>query len=60
MVTGFASQSTAPAANTPQELPAAEAEKRQGIWWYVLLVGLVLLSSEMVIANYLSRTERFL
>jgi hypothetical protein len=60
MVTGFASQSTAPGSQAPQELPAAEAEKRQGIWWYVLLLGLILLSSEMVIANYLSQNERFL
>ena len=37
-----------------------ETERRQGLWWYLLLVGLLLLATEMVIANRLSRHEKFL
>jgi hypothetical protein len=37
-----------------------EAEKRQGLWWYLLLVGLALLAAETAIANRLSRNEKFL
>jgi hypothetical protein len=61
MVTGHATQSTSQGTQaTPQELPAVEAERRQGLWWYVLLVGLLLLATEMVVANHLSQRERFL
>jgi hypothetical protein len=30
------------------------------LWWYLLLAGLLLLAAETVIANRLSKTERFL
>jgi hypothetical protein len=61
-VTGRATQQSANAAQPqgPQELTPQEAEKRQGLWWYLLLAGLVLLATEMVVANYLSQRERFL
>jgi hypothetical protein len=42
------------------ELTPAESERQQGLWWYLLLAGLVLLATEMVVSNRLSRTERFL
>ena len=42
------------------ELTPDEAEKRQGVWWYLLIAGLMLLAAEMVVANRLSLTERFL
>jgi hypothetical protein len=44
---------------TPEALSPAEAEKRQGLWWYLLLAGLMLLAAEVTVANYLSRNERF-
>jgi hypothetical protein len=53
--TPVAAQKDAPAELTPEE-----AEKRQGVWWYLLIAGLMLLAAEMVVANRLSRTERFL
>jgi hypothetical protein len=59
-VTGHATQSAAQQTQAPQELTASEAERRQGLWWYLLVIGLLLLATEMVVANLLSRTERFL
>ena len=44
----------------PAELTVEDAERQQGLWWYLLLAGLVLLAAEMVVSNQLSRTERFL
>ena len=38
---------------TPQEL-----ERRQGIWWFLLAGALLLLGSEMVLANRMSRAVR--
>ena len=45
---------------TPQEMTREDAERRQSIWWYLLLTGLMMLALEMVIANHLSRKEKFL
>jgi hypothetical protein len=58
-VTGHASDATVPAA-TPQEMTREESEKRQSLWWYLLLTGLMLLAAETMIANRLSRKEKFL
>jgi Aerotolerance regulator N-terminal/von Willebrand factor type A domain len=58
-VIGHAS-STAVEASGSQEMTREETERRQGLWWYLLLVGLLLLATEMVIANRLSRHEKFL
>ncbi len=44
----------------PTELTVAESERQQGLWWYLLVGGLLLLAAETVIANQLSRKERFL
>jgi len=44
----------------PPEATREDAEKRQALWWYLLLTGLVLLAAEMSIANHLSRREKFL
>jgi Aerotolerance regulator N-terminal/von Willebrand factor type A domain len=41
------------------EVAPADAEKQQGLWWYLLLAGMLLLAAETVIANRLSRNERF-
>jgi hypothetical protein len=37
-----------------------DAEKRQALWWYLLLTGLLLLAVETVVSNRLSQGERFL
>jgi hypothetical protein len=58
-VTGHAVQTTALAA-APSEMTPADAEKRQSIWWYLMVAGLLLLAAEMVVSNLLSRNERFL
>jgi len=58
-VTGHA---TAPAnePTAPQEMTREETERRQGLWWYLLFTGLLLLAAESAIANHLSRKEKFL
>ncbi|MBW8867672.1 MAG: hypothetical protein JF610_10145 [Acidobacteria bacterium] len=43
-----------------QEMTREESEKRQSLWWYLLLAGVGLLAAETAIANHLSRKERFL
>ena len=59
-VTGKATQTTTSAAGEPpSELTADEAEKQQGFWWYLLVAGVLLLAAETVVANQLSRGERF-
>jgi hypothetical protein len=58
-VTGHANSTVAEASGS-QEMTLEETERRQGLWWYLLLVGLLLLATEMVIANRLSRHEKFL
>ena len=45
---------------TATEFTREDAERRQGIWWYLLFGGLLLLAAETVISNRLSRRERFL
>jgi hypothetical protein len=45
---------------TATELTPEDAEKRQGLWWYLLAGGLLLLAAETVVANELSKRERFL
>ncbi|HWF86078.1 MAG TPA: BatA domain-containing protein [Vicinamibacterales bacterium] len=42
------------------EATREDAEKRQALWWYLLLTGLLLLAAETTIANRLSRREKFL
>jgi Mg-chelatase subunit ChlD len=42
------------------EATQEDTEKHQALWWYLLLAGLLLLATETVIANRLSRNERFL
>jgi hypothetical protein len=59
-VTGHASQAQAQSAAEPQEMTREESERRQGLWWYLLLTGLALLAAETMIANHLSRKEKFL
>jgi len=59
-VTGRAKSTAVAAAEKPAELTAEEAERRQGVWWYLLAAGVLLLAVEMAIANQLSRSgERF-
>jgi len=59
-VTGRAAAVSGSQTETPSELTPEESEKRQGLWWYLLAAGLVLLATEMAVANQLSRSgERF-
>jgi len=59
-VTGFANPNAANrAADEDNTLTPADAERRQSLWWYMLILGLALLATEMVIANRLSEHERF-
>jgi hypothetical protein len=58
-ITGRATQNVGGQPQSSVELSPTDAEKRQGLWWYLLLVGLLLLGTEVAIANYLSRNERF-
>ena len=58
-VTGHAAPQAQPVASA-QQLTQEEAERRQGFWWYLLMTGLLLLAAETVIANRLSRKEKFL
>ena len=37
-----------------------DAEKRQALWWYLLLAGILMLAEETAVANRLSRREKFL
>jgi hypothetical protein len=43
-----------------QEMTREEAERRQSLWWYLLLAGVGLLAAETLISNHLSRKEKFL
>ena len=45
---------------SPQEMTREDAERRQSLWWYLLLTGVGLLAIETIIANRLSRKEKFL
>ena len=56
--TGRASQTTT-SAEGPATLTPEDAEKRQNLWWYLLMGGLALLVAELIVANRLSRNERF-
>ncbi|PYR49199.1 MAG: hypothetical protein DMF89_13110 [Acidobacteria bacterium] len=58
-VTGRAGQN-AGQKEKPAELTPTESERRQNIWWYLLIGGMFLLAAETIVANLLSRSERFL
>lgn len=58
-VTGHAADSFVQPA-TATEVTREEFEKRQGVWWYLIFAGLLLLAAETVISNRLSQRERFL
>ena len=59
-VTGHAAPAAAPAPAENTAFDVKEAEKLQGLWWYLLLAGLLLLAAETVVSNRLSQGERFL
>jgi len=61
-VTGHATPSARQPTAPPEvsAVDAREAERRQAIWWYLLLAGLLMLAAETVISNRLSRREKFL
>jgi hypothetical protein len=58
-VTGRANPAAGEQLHGSAEVSPIEAERRQGLWWYLLAAGLLLLALETGVANYLSRNERF-
>ena len=44
---------------TASTVTAEDYERRQAIWWYLLLAGILMLAAEMIVANRLSRNARF-
>jgi hypothetical protein len=58
-VTGRATQAAVDA-GAPEPMSREDNERRQAIWWYLLLAGMLLLAGETVISNRLSRKEKFL
>jgi hypothetical protein len=54
-VTARAERGASGAVRTPFEGTAQELERRQAIWWYLLLAALFLLAAETLISNRLSR-----
>ena len=58
-VTGHATP-IAPEVAGPGTVSREEREHRQGLWWYLLLIGLFLLAAETMVSNRLSRKEKFL
>ena len=54
-VTGRADAATAAKDKAPTDVTPADAEKRQGIWWYLLLLGAGVLVLESWLANRLSK-----
>ncbi len=58
-VTGHATPETVQP-DEAQGMTREETERRQGLWWYLLLAGVGLLAAETAISNHLSRKEKFL
>ena len=58
--TGRATPTSTMVQEGPSTLAPLDAERQQGLWWYLLLAGLLLLAGETIVANRLSRHERFL
>ncbi len=54
-VTGRARASDPQTAAEAAELRPADLERRQAIWWYLLLAGVLLLAGETWLSNRLSR-----
>jgi len=65
-VTGHAAAASAgpagtlPTAEQAEQIDIKEAERRQSVWWYLLVTGLLLLAAETVVSNRLSQGEKFL
>src|SRR5262249_10518587 len=59
-VTGRASDTAVAGPGKPAQPTPAEGRRGQGVWWYLLVAGVLLLAAEMAVANQLSRGgERF-
>ena len=61
LVAAVTGRASAPAVQpVAAEATREDAEKRQALWWYLLLAGMLLLAGETVLSNRLSRREKFL
>ena len=56
-LTGRAGGDRADTAAPAREVGAADLERRQAIWWYLLVAAFLLLVAETVVSNRLSRTS---
>ena len=60
LVASAAGRATPDAAQaTAATVTAEDTERRQAIWWYLLLAGILMLAAETILANRLSRNARF-
>lgn len=55
LVTGYAGGSQESAAAPPRVISPEDLEQRQGIWWNLLVVALLLFAGETIVSNRLSR-----
>jgi hypothetical protein len=53
-VTGHAGPQVAAATTQEPETPQ-DLERRQALWWYLLLGGILLLATETILSNRISR-----
>jgi hypothetical protein len=56
---GATGRASLTAADRPTDVKPEESERRQSMWWYLLLVGFVLLVAESILANRLSAQPAF-
>ena len=56
MVTGRAGGDRTAAGGPARVIPAADLERRQSVWWYLLIAAALLFLAETLVSNRLSRT----
>ena len=56
-VTGHANQRRRRTETAGRTVSREDTERRQGLWWYLLFAGLLLLAAETVVSNRLSQRE---
>jgi hypothetical protein len=56
---GATGRASLTSAGVPTDVKPEESERKQSIWWFLLLVGFVLLVAESILANRLSQKPAF-